>query len=398
MSDKLIDTSVAAPVIADGVIVVTASGSISSNNAGNALTLNGSFTAFIDGSVHAINDWAVFASAADTSASLEISGNGRIIAVSAPGANAASAIIFDGPYGELVNHGYVYGTFVGIGLEGLESGDQESIDNYGGVVGQYAVDIITTGTVTVNNYAGAIIEGHTTGIRADAPGAVIVINNSGMIAGPEAISVSGTLQLHNTGVVYGGVSIGGSATAAANSSIAGHGLAAMQLADGGDGSKIVNTGKIIAGEDGVAIQLGDGADTVRNKGSVDGMVHLGGGNDRFVSNGTGDTIYGGAGRDVIRSGGGDDWINAGAGRDKIKPGKGEDVIVHEQGDGRDRVFNFKPGKDVLDLSDHDFSGFEDLSSAITKKGTNVIIDLTGHDQLVLSHVDKADLSAHDFIL
>ncbi|MCB1488698.1 MAG: hypothetical protein KDJ88_14740 [Bauldia sp.] len=397
MADQLIDTSVAAPVVADGVIIVATSGSISSNNAGTALTLNGSFTAFIDGSIHAINDWAVFASGADTSASLEISENARIIAVSSPGANAASGIIFDGPYGELVNHGYVFGTFVGIGLEGLASGDQQSIENYGGVVGQYAVDVITTGTITVNNYDGAIIEGHTTGIHADSPGAVIVVNNAGMIAGPEAISVLGTLQLHNTGVIIGAVRSGGSATAAANGSIAGGG-AAMQLDDGADGSTIVNTGKIIAGEDGVAIELGDGADTVRNKGSVDGLVNLGGGNDRFVSNGTADTVHGGAGRDVIRSGGGGDWINGGAGRDKIKPGRGKDVIVHEQGDGKDKVFHFKPGKDVLDLSDHNFSGFGDLSSAITGKGNKVVIDLTGSDQIVLSHVDKADLSAHDFIL
>ncbi len=91
-------------------------------------------------------------------------------------------------------------------------------------------------------------------------------------------------------------------------------------------------------------------------------------------------------------------VDGGRGKDAIETGKGRDLIIHRDGDGKDTVFDFKPGKDVLDLSDHGFSGFKDLKSAMTDKKDKLIIDLPGKDKIVLEDIKLSDLSSDDFVL
>jgi serralysin len=92
------------------------------------------------------------------------------------------------------------------------------------------------------------------------------------------------------------------------------------------------------------VNLGGGAD-LYGGGAVDGSVHGGGGNDLLegganndnLDGGTGaDTLYGHGGDDVLAGGDGRDLIIAGAGNDYIYGGSGGDVMTG--GAGNDRFF------------------------------------------------------------
>ncbi len=68
---------------------------------------------------------------------------------------------------------------------------------------------------------------------------------------------------------------------------------------------IENSGVILGG-----IDLGDGTDTVKNLGAghIEGVIHLGGGNDFFIGNASSETIIDGDGGDNYNFGAGDDHL------------------------------------------------------------------------------------------
>ncbi len=63
-----------------------------------------------------------------------------------------------------------------------------------------------------------------------------------------------------------------------------------------------------------------------------------------------DLIWGGAGRDILVGGAGDDRILDGRGRDRMTGGEGADVFVLSPDGMRDRILDFQPGIDRIDLS------------------------------------------------
>jgi Ca2+-binding RTX toxin-like protein len=65
-----------------------------------------------------------------------------------------------------------------------------------------------------------------------------------------------------------------------------------------------------------------------------------GGNDRQFGYKGDDCLDGGEGNDKIFAGEGDDTVLGGAGNDRIWTGKGSDLVVFNEGDGRDKVFDF----------------------------------------------------------
>lgn len=84
------------------------------------------------------------------------------------------------------------------------------------------------------------------------------------------------------------------------------------------------------------------------------------GNDRIYGFGGDDELDGGRGKDEIRGGVGDDEIIGGAGRDKLYGDEGKDVFVFRsvaesraKAAGRDTIFDFDPGQDLLDLKSID---------------------------------------------
>lgn len=239
------------------------------------------------------------------------------------------------------------------------------------------------------------IEAGADGIRFEATGDVAprLINPGVLIAGGVGMIVEqgeGTPLLRNHGEVLaaGGPALltPGAAQVVNHGTLAGAGHA-LRL---GDGDSVVRNFGVIAGD----LSLGDGAHVIRNRGLIDGEARLGdgparfdgrggeitgpirggeaddvifaGGGDDLVFGGGGadtlhggqgdDTLFGGAGADVIHGGPGDDVIFGGAGADVLTGGAGRDLFAFEavghigRGAQSDRITDFTPGEDRIDLS------------------------------------------------
>ncbi|WP_150281344.1 calcium-binding protein [Salipiger aestuarii] len=171
------------------------------------------------------------------------------------------------------------------------------------------------------------------------------------------------------------------------------GQAGSDLIDGGNGADLIDGGShgdtIRGGIDNDTVRGGDGPDLVflddgddlfedNDQGGASGAdtVYGGRGNDTILGGGgndllhgnigndlveggagrdtlTGasgaDTLTGGGGNDVLSGGAGWDRLAGGAGGDTLTGGGGVDVFVFDTGSGRDRVTDFEPGRDVLEL-------------------------------------------------
>jgi len=64
-----------------------------------------------------------------------------------------------------------------------------------------------------------------------------------------------------------------------------------------------------------------------------------------------DTLIGGAGNDKLFGDGGNDILLGGSGKDKLTGGGGKDTFVYASlNEGKDTIFDFRIGQDVIDLS------------------------------------------------
>ncbi|WP_263618264.1 calcium-binding protein [Pseudooceanicola nanhaiensis] len=160
---------------------------------------------------------------------------------------------------------------------------------------------------------------------------------------------------------------------------------------GGDGNDVLDGGdeedhlyggngndRLFGGNHADRIEAGAGNDTVVGGNGAD-LAFLGTGNDIFYDNAQGDvfgrdtvwagqgndTIEGGAGADVFGGEGGDDVLRGGEGADvliggpgadRLTGGGGADAFVFRAGDGRDVIWDFTPGEDVLRFDDGLWSG------------------------------------------
>ena len=177
---------------------------------------------------------------------------------------------------------------------------------------------------------------------------------------------------------------------------------------------------LLHGHDGDDFLVGSGGGDVIVGGSGDDRIV---GDDSITGN-TGDkdgrdTIYGGWGDDAIVGGGGDDIIVGGLGDDVIYGGTGNDrmwgggegdrpdltfgetdfdTFVFRPGHGNDRIGDFNPNEDRIDLSHfNSVTGLADLS--IEQKGGHAVISVASHsgDSITLTGVNADDLDAGDFI-
>jgi Ca2+-binding RTX toxin-like protein len=102
-----------------------------------------------------------------------------------------------------------------------------------------------------------------------------------------------------------------------------------------------------------------------------------GGQDLLFGHKGDDRLDGGDGNDKIFAGKGDDTVLGGAGHDLIWTGKGSDLVVFNEGDGRDRVFDFDQRRDA---NDHSFDRVQ-LDVSI---GGNAINDFANLETLIAS--------------
>ena len=114
-----------------------------------------------------------------------------------------------------------------------------------------------------------------------------------------------------------------------------------------------------------------------------------GGNDRLLGRGGDDTLEGGEGNDRLEGGEGDDVLLGGAGNDRLIGDLGADVFVFTLGDGRDRIDDFDPVNDLLDLTSWGLSSFSELDVADGDNGAE--ISFNGSDQLILDGVETLSI-------
>ncbi len=140
---------------------------------------------------------------------------------------------------------------------------------------------------------------------------------------------------------------------------------------------------------------GEGDDTLRG-GSRRDTLFGEDGNDRLYGNNFADTLDGGKGNDILKGGGGDDILTGGAGDDFLKGGKDADTFKFKKGDGMDRIVDFKPGQDIIDLSDDLWSG-GDLNKIAAVTGDGVLLTFSATDTITLMKLSTLDGLADSII-
>ncbi len=121
--------------------------------------------------------------------------------------------------------------------------------------------------------------------------------------------------------------------------------------DGGDGADLLHGG---SGFD--HLSGGAGRDSLHGEGGGDVLIGNAG-HDMLAGNAGGDRLAGGSDNDVLYGGRGNDVLIGGGGRDAMKGGPGHDTFqfnaVIQSGVGpslRDRIGDFTPGTDKIDLT------------------------------------------------
>lgn len=171
--------------------------------------------------------------------------------------------------------------------------------------------------------------------------------------------------------------------------------------DGGAGNDILYGG---AGAD--QLSGGDGDDVIYGE-VGDDVLHGDAGNDRLgggigndkLDGGAGDDILGGHdgddrllggdGNDKLYGDAGNDWLEGGAGDDEFWGGAGADIFSFGPNSGTDRIMDFMPGADTLDLNGQHYT----LSD--TPEGAALV--LSGGGTIVLEHVSASAFQS-DWIL
>ncbi len=121
--------------------------------------------------------------------------------------------------------------------------------------------------------------------------------------------------------------------------------------------------------------------------------------DTLTGTAADDILMGYDGDDVISGGDGDDIIMDGAGADLLTGGAGADRFVFSDEARLDRVTDFTPGEDVIDLSSYDMLyGVDQLT--FVQKDYGVLIEF-GEERIALEteggQLLVGDLSADDFL-
>ena len=94
---------------------------------------------------------------------------------------------------------------------------------------------------------------------------------------------------------------------------------------------------------------GDGNDYL-NGGSDNDSIEGGAGRDRLLGGKDMDTLSGGDGNDLLQGGTEDDRLIGGNGLDRLYGNRGADTFVLESGMGKDTIYDFVVGEDILELS------------------------------------------------
>jgi Ca2+-binding RTX toxin-like protein len=221
----------------------------------------------------------------------------------------------------------------------------------------------------------------------EASASSLTLVNSGVIRGDEGAfrGHPGTDTVYNSGLMVGPVSLGGGDDRFQN--IGGTVMGFLSCGDGSDLYEGRGTGVVTftvfgsagndtlrgaraddwfdGGADNDSLQGGAGDDTLDggfgndtlHGGADDDKLTGGDGNDRIAGGRGADTLAGGAGRDTLAGGADDDELQGGGAADVLTGGSGRDVFIFASvadiglaPAARDRITDFRPGEDLIDLS------------------------------------------------
>jgi Ca2+-binding RTX toxin-like protein len=308
--------------------------------------------------------------------------NGTILSAS----EFEAGVTFDGDAGFILNAAgaRIIGATVGI----LVGGHSETIENHGSITALSSDGVVfyLTSDNSVLTNDGAIF-GRDEGV-ADISTDGGVIHNLGRIAsGGSGIGIN----------IPGGHTT--TVTNASGATISGTDWAI--LVEGG-GLFLDNHGRVNG--DIVLASTADAA-TIVNHGTIDGLVFLGSGDDRFTGlGGTVAAVYGGSGNDTAIGGkhadllfgdAGNDQLNGGAGSDTLSGGAGINTLTG--GPGRDQ-FVFEATLDPL----HNVERITDCAPNVDEIVLNDHIFLhLGHDGILAAahfHVGTGAARASDNII
>ena len=116
------------------------------------------------------------------------------------------------------------------------------------------------------------------------------------------------------------------------------------------------------------------------------------GHDVMLGRGGHDLLRGGAGSDLLEGGRGADTLVGGAGDDLLVGGQGADRFVMTQGSGADRILNFTPGQDVIEVI-----GAETMDDLILSGGHGEMLIRFGLAELRVTGLGDQELTAADFL-
>lgn len=131
------------------------------------------------------------------------------------------------------------------------------------------------------------------------------------------------------------------------------------------------------------------------------------GGDRIAGDAGDDTLAGGKGRDrltggrsddVLSGGDGADWLDGGPGRNVLTGGSGADTFATHNLHGQNRIEDFRPGTDTIDLRAIGLGSFRDLVRETAADGS-AVVRIPGHDvRIVLDGVGWNEIGPSDFLI
>ena len=164
--------------------------------------------------------------------------------------------------------------------------------------------------------------------------------------------------------------------------------------------RIVNTGTISANEIAIDTREAGGTVNVENNGRIEGDVLLSESDDVFETGGRGSVegvVDGGGGDDILVGGRQNDVLKGGSGDDQLTGGNRNDTFVFTQLDApsADTVTDFQNGRDLFDVSDF---GFTDVSEIdIAQVGNDTLLSFADDNSALLLETDVTAIDNSDFV-
>jgi hypothetical protein len=121
-------------------------------------------------------------------------------------------------------------------------------------------------------------------------------------------------------------------------------------------------------------------------------------NDTFMGRDADDVFSGEAGRDSLIGRRGNDILRGGTGNDTLNGGAGEDIFIFDEGDGNDRIIDFK-AEDTLDLRGlnlNEGAALEDFASL--NSAGHLTLDFGDGDSIMFKGLDLGDVAWIDALV